>query len=114
MSSQTRPGLLSWVGFENNIFCNIYAEYVKYAKYVCIKYVKYVIYAQYVYPLRRMNTPPFPYGHTHIRMHNMAEYVKNLQNIHLPQKNMPKNTKIPKYQKYVISNPAWSPFMGRV
>jgi hypothetical protein len=47
MSSQTRPGLLSWVGFENNIFCNIYAKYVKYAKYVCSKYVIYVIYAKY-------------------------------------------------------------------
>ena len=47
MSSQTRPGLHSWVGFENNLFCNTYAKYVKYAKYVCIKYVKYVIYAKY-------------------------------------------------------------------
>ena len=47
MSSQTRPGLLSWVGFENNLLCNIYAKYVKYAKYVCTKYVKYVIYAKY-------------------------------------------------------------------
>ena len=46
ISSQTRPGLLSWVGFENNIFCNIYAKYVKYAKHVFSKYVQYAIYAQ--------------------------------------------------------------------
>ena len=42
-----RPGRTSWVGFENNLFCNIYAKYVKYAKYVCTKYVRYVEYAKY-------------------------------------------------------------------
>ena len=50
MSSQTRPGRISWIGFENNLFCNIYAKYVKYAKYVNAKYVKYVkyVYKKYV------------------------------------------------------------------
>ena len=49
MSSQTRPGRTTLVGFENNLFCNIYAKYEQYAKYVHAKYVYYVsIYAKYV------------------------------------------------------------------
>ncbi len=54
MSSQTRDYPYTHLGFENNIFCNIYAEYAQYAKYVYAKYVifaniyaKYVIYANY-------------------------------------------------------------------
>ena len=47
MSSQTRDYRITHPGFENNLFCNIYAKYVKYAKYVCTKYVKYVIYAKF-------------------------------------------------------------------
>ena len=60
----------------------------------------------------RIRTPPFPYRHTLYRMdipfivciiwQNMA---KNMQNMNTPQKNMPKNKKIQKFQKYVISNP---------
>ena len=46
MSSQTRPGLLSWVGFENNLLCNIYAKYEKYAEYVYLNYVIFVVYMQ--------------------------------------------------------------------
>jgi hypothetical protein len=49
MSSQTRDYPHTHLGFEINLFCNIYAKYVKYAKYVNAKYVKYVnIYAKYV------------------------------------------------------------------
>ena len=47
MSSQTREYRSTHPGFENNLFCNIYAKYVKYAKYVCTKYVRYVEYAKY-------------------------------------------------------------------
>jgi hypothetical protein len=46
MSSQTRDYPHSHPGFENNIFCNIYAEYAEYAKYVLAKYVIYAKYAQ--------------------------------------------------------------------
>jgi hypothetical protein len=46
MSSQTRDYPHSHPGFENNFFCNIYAEYAKYAKYVLAKYVIYAKYAQ--------------------------------------------------------------------
>jgi hypothetical protein len=60
-----------------------------------------------------MNTP-FPYGHTLHPLHNMAEYGKKYAESTHTHKNMPKNTKISKYQIYVISNPAWSPYMGRV
>jgi hypothetical protein len=45
MSSQTRDYRSTHPGFENNLFCNIYAKYAKYAK--CTKYVIYVIYAEY-------------------------------------------------------------------
>jgi hypothetical protein len=33
--------------------------------------------------------------------------TKNMQNINLPQKHMPKNIKIRNFQKYVISNPKY-------
>jgi hypothetical protein len=42
MSSQTRPGRSSWVRFENDLLCNIYAKYAKYAEYVYLKYVIFV------------------------------------------------------------------------
>jgi hypothetical protein len=49
MSSQARDYPHTHPGFENNLFCNIYAKYVKYAKYVYAKYVKHVnIYAKHV------------------------------------------------------------------
>ncbi len=48
MSSQTRDYRNTHPGFENNIFCNIYAEYAEYAQYVYTKYVKYAKYAKYV------------------------------------------------------------------
>ena len=57
MSSQTRNYRSTHPGFENNLFCNIYAKYVKYAKYVCTKYVKYVIYAKYAKSVMLVYTP---------------------------------------------------------
>ena len=46
MSSQTRAYRITPPGFENNLFCNIYAEYAEYAEYVLAKYVIYAKYAQ--------------------------------------------------------------------
>ena len=56
MSSQTRPGLLSWVGFENNLLCNIYAKYAKYAEYVYLNYVIFVVYMQNMQNMLNMHS----------------------------------------------------------
>jgi hypothetical protein len=48
MSSQTRAYRITPPGFENNLFCNIYAEYAEYAEYVPVIYAKYAQCAKYV------------------------------------------------------------------
>ena len=48
MSSQTRDYRSTHPGFENNLFCNIYAEYAEYAEYVPVIYAKYAQCAKYV------------------------------------------------------------------
>jgi hypothetical protein len=78
-------------------------KYVKYAEYVPNMQNMSTLFAVCTFPLS-VWTSPFP----------MQNLQQNMQNIHLLPKNMPNNKKIQKYQKYVVSNPAWSQFMGQV
>ena len=78
-----------------------------------------MFYVQYVHNMLNMCrickicAPSSPYEPPPFRMNLplsvckiCLNMTKNMQNIHLPQKNMPKNQKFQKFQKYVISKRA--------